>query len=84
MRKHLFTVILAAILLLSTFICDEINVVNAVDLTDSSGIWTPVIAGNEQNDYIDDQQTGSHPVSQDIVGDDIHTLQYTDSLQMAM
>jgi len=38
--------------------------------------WTVVYAENDQNDYLQDQQTGSNSVSQDIVGDATYPAVY--------
>ncbi len=81
MRKKILKRILVGVLTMSIFISSMpfrqgLTVYGAA--TDVSHItdWIRVYANNEQNDYLQDQQTGSGSVSQDIVGNTTYPSTY--------
>ncbi|MBN2879300.1 MAG: tandem-95 repeat protein, partial [Clostridia bacterium] len=67
MSRKFLTAFLAAAIVISTLFAPNINVAKAADITSESD-WVAAYPNNNQNDYIEDQQTGSGTVSQDIVG----------------
>jgi len=67
MRRKLLTVLLVTAIVMSTLVAPNINIVKATAITEDTG-WVAAYPNNNQNDYIEDQQTGAYTVSQDIVG----------------
>ncbi len=73
--KRIFASVMAVVLAVSIMTFGNSPDVYAADVKDMTG-WIKVYANNIQNDYLQDQQTGSGSVSQDIVGDADHPSVY--------
>ncbi len=76
-QKRAIANLLAIALIVSSLSLDNALVVYGAE-TKVSQItgWVPVYANNEQNDYLQDQQTASGSVSQDIVGNATYSSTY--------
>lgn len=71
MNKKIISILMSTLLILNTFIIQGLPSFSEViswNLSGNTG-WTSAYPSNNQNDYLQDQQTGSGTVSQDIVGD---------------
>ncbi|MEX1377281.1 MAG: Ig-like domain-containing protein [Eubacteriales bacterium] len=68
MIKKTMAIFLVVAFVVCTFPVNSINIAKAAEITDNTG-WVTAYPENNQNDYLQDQQTGSGSVSQDIVGD---------------
>ena len=60
---------------MSVFSLVSVNTVYAGDISTVSS-WSAVYPSNSQNDFLQDQQTASGSVSQDIVGDSTYPSTY--------
>ncbi|HAS74227.1 MAG TPA: hypothetical protein DCS67_08805, partial [Clostridiales bacterium UBA8960] len=78
MNKKIISLIMSIVLILNAFITQGLLSFSEATSWDISGLngWASAYPSNNQNDFLQDQQTGSGTVSQDIVGNATYPSTY--------